>query len=303
MQARQPASYDPLRGHYDASRGAVLLSDQIEYYIKKLDPPLLSNPDGSRLSDADLHDQQKGCLDAASYKIRLGDEANVGGNLVQISENKPLVLSPHQVAVVKTYEKVNIPRFLVARWNLRVQWVYEGLLWVGGPQVDPGWQGQLYCPIYNLAEREVVIHFMDRVFTMDFTRTTPVHEIPATYGYKTKPHQGARPKNLQGHDVNRLRSAPYEELRNLEGLTDFRNFAVAALAVLFAAIAAVVAALSVIAVRPIAPENGQLLGVWPLTALAISAFALVLSLFSIGLRAFSRFPISITVRFKRPRKR
>ena len=125
---------------------------------------------------------------------------------------------------------------------------------------------------------------------MDFTRTTAVHEIHATYGYKTLPHRGSRPKNLQGHDVNRLRSAPYEELRNLEGLTEFRNFAVAALAVLFAALAAVVTALSVIVIRPITPDNAELLGVWPLTALTSAGAAFVLSLFSIFLQLWMRRP-------------
>ena len=160
MNSTQSANEDPLDdliNHPDAYRGAVLLSDQIEYYVGNLNPPLLANPDGSRLDFADTNSCDWACLDTASYKLRLGDEAHKGGNYVRISRDKPLVLKPHQVAVIKTYEKVNIPRFLVARWNLRVKWVYEGLLWVGGPQVDPGWEGHLYCPIYNLAEREVVI--------------------------------------------------------------------------------------------------------------------------------------------------
>ena len=122
------------------------------------------------------------------------------------------------MAVVKTHEVINIPRFLIARWNLRVQWVYEGLLWVGGPQVDLGWRGALYCPIYNLAERQIVIPHKERVFTMDFTRTTPVHDTGSSYVYKTEPHKPARSKNIRGHDVNRLRSAPFEYLRKLDTL-------------------------------------------------------------------------------------
>ena len=285
MPAQQPASRDPLRGRSDADRGAVLLSDQIEYYIKELEPPLLSNPDGSPLNDSDLNDPEA-CLDAASYKLRLGNEAHVGGKRVPISEDAPLVLASHQVAVVKTYECVNIPRFLVARWNLRVQWVYEGLLWVGGPQVDPGWQGQLYCPIYNLAEREVVIPYMDRVFTMDFTRTTPVHESPATYGYKTKPHEPARKKNLQGHDANRLRSAPFETLRDLESLNDFRTLAFTMLGVGFAAISAITAALAIMAVGP--ATSAALSGAWPLTAVSLASFASALSIFALGAQVLPR---------------
>lgn len=216
MPISKPPADDPLCTQEfpeDTHYGAVLLSDQIEYYIQELTPPLLAHSDGTRLSDQELRGEK--CLDTASYKLRLGDEAHVGGRWVRLSDKSPLVLAPHQVAVVKTLEVVNIPRFLVARWNLRVQWVYEGLLWVGGPQVDPGWQGNLYCPIYNLAEREVVVPFKARVFTMDFTRTTPVHDKAAWYGYGTLAHEPSRPKTLQDHDSNRLRSAPFEELGRL----------------------------------------------------------------------------------------
>lgn len=171
-----------------------------------------------------------------------------GGVHVQVSKREPVVLPPHQVAIVKTYEVINIPRFLVARWNLRVQWVYEGLLWVGGPQVDPGWKGKLFCPIYNLAEREIVIPYKARVFTMDFSRTTPVYEErKATWGYKTKPHKPARPKDIQGHDPNRLRSAPFEALSQLATLdtrvNSFISLTFLVLAVMIAAIG-VIAALS-----------------------------------------------------------
>lgn len=248
MTSREPLENDPLddpQNHPDAYHGAVLLSDQIEYYIREPELPLIQNPDGSTLSD----DELELCIDAASYKLRLGDEANVGGKWKRISTDKPLVLPPHQVAVVKTHEIVNIPRFLIARWNLRVKWVYEGLLWTGGPQVDPGWKGQLYCPIYNLSEREIVIPHKERVFTMDFARTTPFHRTPASYGYKSEPHAGSRNKTLQGHDQSRLRSAPFESLKQLDNLdaktsgldsriTNFSSLTFLVLAVVIAAIGA-----------------------------------------------------------------
>ena len=173
----------------------------------------------------------------------------MGGVWTPVSDDKPLVLLPHQGAVVKTHEIVNIPRFLIARWNLRVKWVYEGLLWTGGPQVDPGWRGQLYCPIYNLAERQIVIPHKERVFTMDFTRTTPFHRTPTSYGYKSILHVGSRGKTLQDHDSNRLQSAPFESLKQLDTLdtktssldsriTNFSSLTFLVLAVTIAAIGA-----------------------------------------------------------------
>jgi deoxycytidine triphosphate deaminase len=281
MQAPNPAGDDPLadaQRHPDAYRGAVLLSDQMEFYIKHLEPPLLARPDGARLTDDDL----AGCLDTASYKLRLGDEAHVGGVPVRVSHRQPLVLPPHQVAVVKTFETVNVPRFLVARWNLRVKWVYEGLLWVGGPQVDPGWTGALYCPIYNLAERTVVVPYMEPVFTMDFTRTTPVHNEQATYGYRVKPHTPARQKNLQGHDVNRLRSAPFEELRRLATLDNRIN---AFIPLMFVVLSVIIAAIGAVAalnvgganIIPNALRGNESVPVLSIVAVVISLSALLMS--------------------------
>ena len=297
LDSPKSTAEDPLddpKVHFDAYHGAVLLSDQIEYYVGELNPPLLANPDGSRLDFEDPKTGDLDCLDTASYKLRLGDEAHIGGNYVRVSDDKPLVMAPHQVAVVKTYEKVNIPRYLVGRWNLRVKWVYEGLLWVGGPQVDPGWEGQLYCPIYNLAEREVIIPFKERVFTIDFTRTTPFHESPATYQFCTKPHIPARNKSLSDHDKNRIRSAPFEKLSELASLNDFKNYAFAMLAVVFAAVGAITAALAVVAIRPVTPsgEGAEFLSAWPLTAISLALFASVLSGF-----LFVVHCCSIVVRF------
>ena len=248
MPPSDPLENDPLddpQYRPDAYPGAILLSDQIEYYIRELELPLLRNPDGSALSD----DELELCLDAASYKLRLGDEANVGGEWTPISSDKPLILPPHQVAVDKTHEVVNIPRFLIARWNLRVKWVYEGLLWTGGPQVDPGWKGNLYCPIYNLADRQIAIPHKERFFTMDFARTTPFHRTSSSYGYSSKLHVGSRTKSLQAHDPNRLRSAPFDSLKQLENLdtktsgldsriTNFSSLMFLVLAVVIAAIGA-----------------------------------------------------------------
>ena len=252
MARAAPPVNDPLnvsRRNAGAYSGAILLSDQIHYYINELSPPLLHNPDGQQISKKELDE----CLDAASYKLRLGDEAHVGGEWVRVSADKPLVIPAHQVAVVKTYEEVNLPRFLIARWNLRVKWVYEGLLWTGGPQVDPGWQGHLYCPIYNLAERQIVIPHKERVFTMDFALTTPPPENTTTKGYtksghtkdgyKVSVHKGERGKTIQSHDVNRLRSAPFEQLRQLANLdvrvNSFNTFTFLVLAVVVAAIGVV----------------------------------------------------------------
>jgi len=188
-------------------QGAVLLQDEIEYYAS-LDPPLIENFD-------------KDGLKPASYYLRLGSECRVGGKEHNLSEENPrLVIKPHDIAVVSTYEKVNIPGFLIGRWNQRVTSAYEGIVWVGGPQVDPGYSGRLYCPLYNLSNREVELRFKDRLFMIDFVKTTFFIEGKSSLW---KRPQG-KTDRLASHDTHNLESAIYEDFDKMNAeVTDMRN--------------------------------------------------------------------------------
>ena len=83
--------------------GVVLLSDEIEHYCNGV-PPLIT-PFGTDN------------LKPARYILTLGDEARLDGETIHISPGQPLKLEPHQVAVVRTLETINLPRFLIARWK------------------------------------------------------------------------------------------------------------------------------------------------------------------------------------------
>ena len=143
--------------------GAVLKSQEIETMCNN-STPLIDPID-------------KNGLDAASYKLRLGNKYRLGKTYYWLHdhpekpENKQIIIPPHSITVVCTYEWLNIPSFLIARWNLRVTKVYEGLVWVGSLQVDPGFQGFLSCPLYNLSNEQQKLSYMDALFTIDFVRT------------------------------------------------------------------------------------------------------------------------------------
>ena len=74
-----------------------------------------------------------------------------------------------------------------------------------------------------------------------------MHDAKASYGYQTKPHKPARPRTIEGHDINRLRSGPFEALGQLSTLdtrvNSFISLTFLALAVMIGAIG-VVASLS-----------------------------------------------------------
>ena len=140
----------------------VLLSNMIEKYIG----------DVNLIENYDLEE----CLKPASYDFRLDKECIVNGEEVTLGEEGGeegyLKIPPNGIAWVSTYEIVNIPRYLIARFNLRIKWVYKGILLGTGPQVDPGYQGQLHCPLYNLTEKPIRIKYLERFATIDFIKTT-----------------------------------------------------------------------------------------------------------------------------------
>ena len=143
-----------------STKTGVLLGDEISYYAKQF--KLISPFDRNNLKPA-------------SYELTVGNEAMVGGvyrSLGDSTNESGVQLRPFEVAVIKTEETLNMPRFLIARWNIRVAWAYRGLVWVGGPQVDPGYAGNLFCPIYNFSNKKVLIRKGDPIAVIDFVKTT-----------------------------------------------------------------------------------------------------------------------------------
>src|SRR5690242_18495933 len=138
LRERQPLS-DDLR------QPGVLLSDVIRQYCQWFD--LISPFDEEKL------------LKPACYKLTIGDEYASGGEIHPLPDQpgkNEIRIPPFAVAIIKTKETINMPPFLIGRWNIQVSRAYQGLVWVGGPQVDAGYVGYLFCPIYNLSDKEVV---------------------------------------------------------------------------------------------------------------------------------------------------
>lgn len=175
------------------SEKGVLLSDQIEFYVDEC----------CMISPFDRRN-----LKPAGYELTVGDEAMLGGEHLQLDDSIPngrLTIPPFEVAVIKTAETLNLPRFLIARWNIRVVWAYKGLVWVGGPQVDPGYVGNLFCPIYNLSNKPVSIKKGDPIALMDFVKTTSFNERTVQY------HRPPKRVIMEDYEIDDFRSGLREQ--------------------------------------------------------------------------------------------
>jgi deoxycytidine triphosphate deaminase len=150
---------DPMRT--DPSRKGMLLSNEIEMFRKKN----LLISEGFKPEN----------LRPAAYTLRIGpkfvDSKGRVGQLDATKENY-FKMEPNSIVYVSTLEKLDLPHYIAARFNLRVKWVYRGILLGTGPQVEPGYRGYLSCPLYNLTDRPIKIEYAQDFATIDFERTT-----------------------------------------------------------------------------------------------------------------------------------
>ncbi len=267
LQQLPPSEDDP-----HADRTGVLLSDEIRYYAEyhRLITPF----------DEDN-------LKSAAYELTVGDEYFLNGEYHSLSadstDNSAIRIPPFEVVVLKTAEILCLPRYIIGRWNIKVRHAYSGLLWVGGPQVDPGWVGHLYCPIYNLSDKTATLHIGDQIAVIDFVKTTPFDSRKDKNELLRYPFPPRR-TIMEDYGIDDLRSALFttagqklvefdEEIKSMNTKFSFYTHTS------FVIFALVLAALAII---PKGNSENLVLGatIWGSLNLAISLFAVLVVLFS-----------------------
>jgi len=160
-------SQDPDWGNPD--RKGMLLSDQIHRFCTL-------QPQGLLISEG--YDESK--LRPAAFTLTVGDVYyDSNGERKQLSEQSPsFEMPPNSIVFVSIAESLDLPFYIVARFNLRVEWVYKGILLGTGPQVEPGFRGKLSCPLYNLTNHPHLIARKEPFATIDFERTTNFVQHP-----------------------------------------------------------------------------------------------------------------------------
>jgi deoxycytidine triphosphate deaminase len=113
-------------------------------------------------------------LRPASYTLTIGElYIDSNGKQQRLSKvGDSFIFKKNSIVYVSASEELDLPYYIVARFNLRVQWVYEGILLGTGPQVDPGFRGCLSCPLYNLTNLDITIKRGQPFATIDFEKTT-----------------------------------------------------------------------------------------------------------------------------------
>ncbi len=263
------APYYLLADHRTNGRpSGVLLSDEIEFYCKYykiVDPYKPEN------------------IMAASYELRVGLKYSVGGKPYALKPGEKLTIPRFEVAVIEILETLNMPDFLIARWNIRTRWAYEGLIWVGGPQVNPGYRGLLLCPLWNLSNKDFEIACGEAIAVMDFQTTTPVtvssNREPPWNKRSRYVFDDYKPDQLRSglieESVNRLKEVQ-AEIRNVEVTSDkTRDRIDHVTALMFTALGVLTTAITLFVTKP-----SQLSYLWDPTIFWLCSATLILALFA-----------------------
>ena len=163
--------FDPFA---DEIQPALLNSVDIEKYIKK----------GCLIEDGDF------CFDrlkTASYEIRfLGTlydwEAKDDGRLQrrcrEICDGEKITLHKNSITYLWTKEKLLLPKYIAARFNLHIRHVHKGILLGTGPMIDPGFSGRWLIPLHNLTNNDYKLTGGDGIVWVEFTKVS--RHVPGT---------------------------------------------------------------------------------------------------------------------------
>jgi len=179
---------------------------------------LVENPDPESISHA-------------SYDLRLGHEHYQRGEIRELSNSDPFIkIEPYDYAVAMTEEVVNFPRNIAGRFDLKVSLFFQGVILSNGPQVDPGFNGKLFCLLFNTSDSIVSIKQGDTFATLEFHKT-----LDSTEPYDG-PYQGQEniagylpPQIMRGgiYELNQEIERMKKERKRLQSVVFTRNLTVA----------------------------------------------------------------------------
>lgn len=135
----------------------VLLSDAISFYINQVNL---------------IEDSDPNSIKPASYGLRLGSRYYCNGKFGNLKPGEKLTLPSNSLTFVSMLEKLNVPLYMIGRFNLKIDLIYQGIILGTGPQVDPGYRGHLSCPLHNISNNDIEIPYGDRFATIDFVKTS-----------------------------------------------------------------------------------------------------------------------------------
>lgn len=126
-------------------------------------------------------------LQPAGYDLRVGKEAYINGELIDVEGTGGLLIPPKTHALVLTLERVKLPDDIMGDMKIRSSLAREGLIgsfaWV-----DPGWDGNLTLALFNASERPIELAYGERFVQIAFIRLEGPSQSPYRGNYQGSRH-------------------------------------------------------------------------------------------------------------------
>lgn len=107
----------------------------------------------------------------ASYDLLLGDEYYYKGRVKKLSDEIPFIsIEPYDYIIASTKESMAFPRDIVARFDLVVNLFFQGIILSNSTQIDPGFNGKLFCLLFNTSNKTVYLKREDPLTTIEFNK-------------------------------------------------------------------------------------------------------------------------------------
>ena len=159
-------------------QGSVLLADHIKDFVEK-----------GWLIHKDTFDE--GQLKRAKYDVRLGKAYYKAGKYGNLSDDNPLLeIEPYELVFVESYEIFEMPKNVVAMYDLRVSGCLGGMGLQTGLQIDPTYCGRIFCPLFNFSDTRVTLKYKHHLASVQFIYTTPSTPEAEAYAPLDKTRQG-----------------------------------------------------------------------------------------------------------------
>lgn len=179
------------------------------------------------------------CIKGASYDLLLGDEYYYGGKIKRLTDsNSFLTIEPYDYAIVSCKENARIPRDVIGKFGLSVGLFCQGIILSNGPQIDPGFNGTLFCLLFNTSNQAVHLKRGMHYATIEFNKLVePAPPYEGNYQNKTRIIDYIPANALQGA-INELKKE-IEHLKNESKI--MQNIYLAVVGIMFAILAIILA--------------------------------------------------------------
>ncbi len=110
-------------------------------------------------------------VNGASYDLSLGNQYWQGGRKKTLDNNNPFItLDPGDYVIVSSKEITRFPKDIAGKFDLTVSLFCRGVILSNGPQIDPGFEGRLFCLLFNTSNDSISLKQGQHYTTLEFIK-------------------------------------------------------------------------------------------------------------------------------------